>query len=122
MIIGNLASGRRYDFYIQPFSPNPTLSANRGTKITYENYTTKILNKATQNKTSPINPNQKTIGKSYLQITNNSQIKNSFQIAYKDFDLELPQMALFPSLTQSHTHTHTQKHTHTHTHSLSPPS
>lgn len=93
IIIKNLGSGRKYDFFIQAFSPTPSLSANRGTVATYYNYITKILNKATQNKTSPIDPNKRTIGKSYLQITNDSRTKTSFQIAYKDFDLEIPSIS-----------------------------
>lgn len=91
MVVGNLGSGRKYDFYIQAFHPNPTLSVNRGTEITYSNYVTKILNKATQNKTSPIDPNKKTVGKSFLQISNNSTVRNTFQVAFKDFDIEMPE-------------------------------
>jgi len=83
IVIKNLGSGRKYDFFIQAFSPTPNLSANRGTVATYYNYITKILNKATQNKTSSIDPNKKTIGKSYLQITNDSRTRTSFQIAIK---------------------------------------
>lgn len=86
MIIGNLSSARKYDFYIQPFVTNPSLAANRGSKAIYADYITKTLNKATQNKTRPVDPNKRVPGKSYLQISNETVSPNQFQFAYKDFE------------------------------------
>jgi hypothetical protein len=86
IIIKNLGSGRVYDFIIEPFKGNPTLSGSYGSSTTYYNYKTKLINPAVQSKTKPIDPTKKTPGKSYLQITNESTAKNVFQFAYKDFE------------------------------------
>ena len=86
MIIKNLGSGVRYDFFVQPFKGNPTLETSFGGRTTYTNYITKLLKPAIQNKTRAVDPNKRVPGKSYVQISNIGARKNEYQFLLKDFE------------------------------------